>query len=431
MAWQDKSSLCSGGVFFRGRLHPVPGELGHLAKQGVKLTLLDNGPDSWRGIVEHPDWGKAEIGSMKGLPLPPRIMIDWDMSLTDDEKQQLHAIGSAIVVKMDGKRGNVLKDRKVLLRFLNALMGSNGVATVDAVANRFWSREALAEELAHDADLDVDHLMTLHWVAPDDDDPEHSRAWLHSHGLAEIGFVDFDVIAPGDDLRLTDDITRAIAFFIVEGGAKLGGNWALAEPGGHVRLVSASRFVRKAPPEAIAIRQADEPHNRNRYVVCDPAKGVLGRWFGRVRPSRFLSDPPDECVFQFSTPASDLMAERAAKTYGRFRDILAELAELGLPSLVKLGYVVDGGGGDEKEHLWFEVHEAKGESVDATLINQPFDIERLREGQRGWHDISLLSDWTIMTSIGNITPRNTRSLRMLRSHIDEFRQSKREAAETA
>ena len=118
--------------------------------------------------------------------------------------------------------------------------------------------------------------------------------------------------------------------------------------------------------------------------------------------------------------ASQLMAERARKTYPVLRQIAEEVAELELPVLVKIGYVVDGGDDDEREHLWFQAHALAPETVDATLVNAPYYIERLNEGDRGTHSIEGLSDWTVMTPFGPINPRAFHARRLIREHRDEM-----------
>jgi hypothetical protein len=60
--------------------------------------------------------------------------------------------------------------------------------------------------------------------------------------------------------------------------------------------------------------------------------------------------------------------------------------------------------------------------VDATLVNAPFHIARLREGERGRHPLDLLSDWTIMTPFGAVTPRQSKTLRFIREHRDRLRE---------
>ena len=78
-----------------------------------------------------------------------------------------------------------------------------------------------------------------------------------------------------------------------------------------------------------------------------------------------------------------------------------------------LGYLIDDSQSD-REHLWFEVHGLSASHIDATLLNSPFKIARMRAGERADHSYELLSDWTIVTPFGQLTPRNLELARALR-----------------
>jgi hypothetical protein len=274
--------------------------------------------------------------------------------------------------------------------------------------------------------VDIESLYSMHAVVPDG---AEQPSWLHSHGLAQIGFFDFDVLKPAEDLiQVQTDALRALAFAIVEGAvAPSTPSFGLAQPGGKVRFVEVSEFNRRADPATRALRLTDgedEEHNKSRAVLCEPAGGLLGKFFDKLKPNRWLSGPlPDEAILTFSTAAGELMAERARATYGRFRALAGEFAEFEFPTIVKLGYVVDGGGADDKEHLWFSVDRAHNDRIDATLQSEPFNIARMKAGQSGSHPLELMTDWAIVTPAGMINPRNTKPARVVREHAGEIRQA--------
>jgi hypothetical protein len=349
-------------------------------------------------------------------------MIQWDANLTAAEKELAASGESTVTVRVTGMRGDVLRDGKSLLRYLGAIMGDDGVVAIDHTAQRMWSRGALDDELCHDADLDIESLYTTHAVG---DDATRRVHWLHTHGLAEMGFFDFDILNPPETLDINRaDAMRVIAFAIVEGVVtKSTASWRMSSAGA-VRFIDVGNLLRRAEPGLTALRVgADEERNQDRAIICEPARGLLGRWLDRIQPSKMLAEMFDkeEALFQFSPEATLLMAERARLTYPLLRRIAAELAEFELPVLVKLGYTVAGGAGSDKEHLWFKVHELFDDSLDATLLNEPFAIPRLKAGQRDRHRVALLSDWTVMTPVGAINPRDTRASREIRARRDEFR----------
>ena len=431
IAWFEREVPCRGSVLFRGTMPPRPEEFDHLAGLGVAIERLEPAPAAHWGLkLRHPQWGDAMMVCLRHVGPPPKELIDLDVHLSEKERQQVRSAGSIVTFSVDTRRKHVLRARKLLLRFLRAGMGDLGLAAMDHEAQRFWSRAALDEELSHDADLDIEGMFALHAVTGEESE---EVTWLHSHGLAEMGFLDFDVVNPAEELLGPAwDMLRAIALMIVEG--ELGRATAritLAHPGGDVRSVTAAEFMRKADPAFAALRDdPDRQHEADRVVLCEPVGRFLGRWLGRVRPSKFLSGPIEEgSVIMFSHEASDLMARRARNTFGLFCRIREELAEFKLPVLVKIAYRVDGGDEQDLEHLWFEVHEVLEDAVDATLINEPHHIARMEAGQRGRHPVASMSDWQILTPAGTINPRRTTALRVIRENWDAFREALRKARE--
>lgn len=428
-----KETPSVGSVFFRGNIPPRAEEFAtDFERAHVTVEPARTDKDAhWSLRARHQAWGAAEIVCLRGVGPPPGPLIDHSASLTPPEKDEARAAGTVVTVRVESSRKNVLRDRKHLLRYLRVLMGSDGVAACDHVSNLFWSRAGLDDELAHDADLDIEAVYCLHAVTADED--RERVIWLHTHGLAALGAFDFDILNPCADLMGgAGDGLRALAFAVVEGAvAPATPKFELAYPGGVVRLVPVSEFHRLAPPEDQALRDNDKDHNQGRSVVCEPQRGLLARG-RRAEPSRFLSRPIDDgTVFHFSHAASELMADRARRTLAVFERLRAEFGEFEFPALVKLGYRVDGGGPDDREHLWFSVHTVRGDTIEATLENQPLRVARLKAGDRDTHAAELLSDWTIMTPAGPITARSQVAARRVRENREAMLRLMREYRATS
>jgi len=111
-----------------------------------------------------------------------------------------------------------------------------------------------------------------------------------------------------------------------------------------------------------------------------------------------------------------------------FTSIAAELAEFEPTPLVKLGCKVDNAQEEnDREHMWFEYHGMSGDQIDATLLNKPFHIAHMKEGDRALHSSDTLTDWTIFTPAGKITPAMFRTLRLIRQKKDELLQALKES----
>jgi hypothetical protein len=349
--------------------------------------------------------------------MPPDVLIEHDPRLLPPEREQVRAARSAVSVSMAAEQANVLVERKRLLRYLRAVMASDGVVAVDHTAQAFWSRDDLDDELEHDAELDVLSLFTVHSITGTDE----RVGWMHTHGLSELGSFDFDIIEPSPDLDgRTWDLIRAFAFAIVEGQVKVGEEPYVVVGGlPPVRFVSSAEFrAARGGDFPDWIEQLDETHVEGHAIACEAATSFLGIFRKKPTPLRWLSGPlGDDMPTQFSKSASELMARRAVATWEVFQRARVDLEALELPALVKLHY------GDPEgnvEHLWFEVHETRDDVVDATLINEPFNDIGMQCGERRTHELSRLSDWNVLSPVGQVTPRSTRLLRVLRENREEI-----------
>lgn len=424
---RGRASVCS--VYFPAGGPRRLEDTAYLESRGLRISPADFDGAEWAIDLEHPRWGAATLACMPQISLPPREVLDCTCGLSDDDRASIASAANGLQLFVEPGAANVLRERKTMLRFAGAVMGDTGLAVADHASQLFWTPKMLEDELCHDADLDITGVFVTHAVydpdAPRKEDEDAPTRWMHTHGLAELGAFDFDILRPTDDLHgAAYDGVRALAFAIVEGEAAPDEpRFRLAFPRGEVALVRADVFqVRASKPHA-ALRDHDESHSSDRVVLCDPpARGPLAMLRKGPRPSRFLSrEIGDHTVFQFTKNATALMAERARNTFGVFQSLFAELARFEFPALVKLGYETDLGNGSH-EHLWFQVNAVRDSTVDATLVNSPHAIARMKEGDRGEHAAERLTDWTIMTPLGAITPRDLRGARMIREDPEKVAQ---------
>jgi hypothetical protein len=423
-AFLERDRPAAGRVLYPGAIPPPLDTLGAL---GAPVTWTPKAPAPatygepkgkehvWEIEAVHPKWGTVDLACHRqGNPLPD-VLIDHTLALSDAEKSRARLGQATIAVRVHTRPRQVLADRKRLLFWLRALMQGAGVIGVDTASQLLWSPAMLEDELAHDADLDIEALYTIHAVG---DASDKSRVpWLHTHGLDALGAFDIDVLEPSPlFVSNCGDPLRATAFAALEGTIAPGtARFELAHPGGAVRLVPVEEFHAHASPEHQQLRTLDAAHGAPRAVLCEPVGGLFGRWRTKPVPSRFLSTMSDDrFVTPFSTAATALMAERARHTLAVFGRLREEFASLDLPAVAKLGYEVEGGNADEREHLWFEVHNVAADTIDATLVNRPFRVPGLTVGERREHDQARLTDWTIMSPEGQMTPRNLSAARRLR-----------------
>ncbi len=406
-------------VYFPGSAPPPADAFLRLRDLGYGLTDRRADGVLWALQLEHPTLGSAELWCDRVSP-PLDDFIRFASNLSDAEKAGATGSAASVGLRVPARRRQVLHDRKTMLRIARDVLGDDGVMVLDIASELPWSRASLADELAHDADLDIEALYCLHAVTDDDAEAGHPR-WLHTHGLAELGRFDLDILGPHPEfVAACADPIRAIATMILEGDVAADQpRFAFGQPGGDARLVPAAAFMRDADPSMAALRDA-EHHDERRSVLCEPTgRKVLG--FGRGdRPEPLhltRRSPPDQFVIYFPTTTTTLMAERAQATIDVLRASMQEFAEFEPIAIVKLGYPTEG---DGKEHLWFTAHSIGESTVDATLENRPFSVD-LQPGERADRPLELVTDWVLMTPAGPITPRSMIGARLLREHADEIR----------
>jgi uncharacterized protein YegJ (DUF2314 family) len=415
-AFLERDLSAGGRVLYPGAIPPTFEQLSQRLKPANVTPANPAAEHVWAADAKHPNWGVAEIVCLRRpAPLAPEI-IDHTATLSTDEKALARGGHATVAVRVPAHEKQILRDRKRLLFWLRALMRADAAIAIDDVSTLLWSHAMLDDELAHDADLDVESLYALHAVH--DSENSSQVEWLHTHGLEALGAFDIDALQPSRAfVESCADAFRALAFAALERTiSPESDRFTLAFPGGDVRLVPADRFQRHAAPEHAKLREHDAAHSGRRAVLCEPVGALLSIWRSRPAPSRFLSEllRADDLVFPFSATASAMMAERARQTLPLFRQLREEFANPDRHALVKLGYEVEGGTASDREHLWFMVHAFRDNTVNATLVNAPHRVPSLQEGVRAEFGLDRLTDWVLLSPEGPMTPRNITAARRLR-----------------
>jgi uncharacterized protein YegJ (DUF2314 family) len=412
-------------IYFPGTAPPADADFARLRAVGIETAPRPAGDALWALGLRHPDWGSAELRCFRE-PSPVEEFTRFAINVTAEEKAQVDGSRSAVMLTVPAKRKNVLHDRKTMLRYAAAVMGDDGLLAVDLASRLPWSRASLADELLHDADLDVEALYSIHAVFDDSEGtgPEQRTfSWLHTHGLGDVGAFDLDFVRPSRAFEQNcGEPIRALAFFALSG--ELSASSARVAVGNTlaVRTVPVPEFMRAASPDDRRAREHDEDHVHDRAVVCEPAgRRLFGLGSDRPVPLRLAQATrfEERSVLFFPTMASDLMATRAQETIHLLPELAAEFAEFEVEPVVKIGYRTDGG--ESREHLWFTFHGLTADTIDATLQNEPYAVSSLRAGERGQHPRDLLTDWMVMGPTGLITPRSLSAARVMRERASELR----------
>jgi len=314
------------------------------------------------------------------------------------------ALASRVCVSVTCKLGqDALESLHAQLRLLAAL-APDAVAMLDLnafhVKSGDWMRDAASASVPPSAMS----FFSIHSVF---DDRNGRETWLHTHGLQRMGSIDLDIVGVRrrEASALAGLINHVARLFIDHGvpppdttfhaGDDLPLVWLPCEAA--VEHVNATLG-------GAADRDAD--HTRERGVLLAPATASPGRL---ETPRRYASLLEADPILYISPAETERMQRLAHERLPRFlalRDRFAKNKKWSFQ--VKLGLPTDAEG--PAEHLWFDVHDASAETVNGTLVNQPYFITRLRRGHRGTFDLRFMTDWAIHSPRGGYTPETVLQL---------------------
>ena len=318
--------------------------------------------------------------------------------LSAAEKEQLsHSVWSVGVMLVFGDAP--LEDFHFQLRALLAL-APTALAAFDVAASRLHHAQWVKESAQSAAPPAPTSLFVMHFVS----DPG-KPGWIHTHGLDRCGRLELELfdIAPDASRLLSELVNSAAAFFLEQG---LPGAGESVEVGRELVLLWLpweEAIARKPPKYGGGKGDRDEVHGNPTAVLFAPGKKLFG-FFGSglesvARHLTVLEGSPILYVSNAQTRRMEVLSRERLPTLKVLFDKLG--ANQQFKFLVKLGYpTAEPEQYGSREHIWFEVHSFGAEHVEATCINQPHSVPALREGLRGLHELSLISDWTIFCPVG-------------------------------
>jgi len=251
-------------------------------------------------------------------------------------------------------------------------------------------------------------LFTIHAVqSPSDDDD----CWLHTHGLGRAELPDLEL------LGLPEELCSA-GGHLLNGVADLFAGSAIPAPGESFFVGHGLELAWLPWSEGIAgysgelggrddRSSSDEDHGGHRVILFSAAE--LAERRPPLELLRRLDQ--DDGVLYVSKRETERMSLLARERWPVFGMLQARhKADEDFTFLVKLGYEIDGGSQDEREHLWFEVSGIAPDLVTAKLINRPLQVAALKEGDEGQHELERLTDWTIFSPFGAFDPETAELL---------------------
>lgn len=268
-----------------------------------------------------------------------------------------------------------------------------------------------------------DYLYTLHCVYDEKKDGKR-RYWFHTHGLQRCGSVELEMLNIGDGAEQMHILTNMTVKKFLSNPAKERERFTIGYDGMGINLcwLRWEEALNDFPSDILG-GMADREGEGN--IHCDPG-GVLFAVEDQnmVSPEIYAQTLAVNPIYYITTEETQRMSALAKERFGSFAKIFQAKyinpdkknlfqkmfgkknnQDENWSFLVKLGLNVDDEEtNDEREHLWFEVLQINGDKIKGKLLNQPYWIAKLNEGDVNEYSTDVLTDWIIYAPEATYTP---------------------------
>lgn len=303
------------------------------------------------------------------------------------------------------------------LKVLDTIMPEASLV-IDFMSFRLLSGRWLKLTASSNIPPSPDYLYALHAVY--DEKEKQTEYWFHTHGLLRCGLIELEILNTFSGAQqMYDLVNHVVKRFLFDpskehekftagfDGLDLNLTW--------IRWEKALEDLPKSILGGFHDREGDtNPHSEPSGVLFAVEDGNL------ISPEIYASTLSNNPILFISTEETTRMSKLAKERYSYFLNVFdrntiqpkksffhrifgkKEPDQNQWSFIVKFGLVVDNAeNSTEKEHLWFSVISANEKTIEGKLLNQPYWIASLKEGDVKSFPIAMLTDWIIYDTDGN------------------------------
>lgn len=289
---------------------------------------------------------------------------------------------------------------------------------IDFMSFRLLSGKWLSLTAASKIPPSPDYLYALHAVYDEKD--EKTEYWFHTHGLVRCGLVELEILNTTNGAQqmydlvnhtvkrfLSDPVKEEEKFTAGFDGLDINLTW--------IRWEEALKDFTNPILGGFQDRDGDSnPHSEPSGILFAIEEGNL------ISPEIYSSTLANNPILFVSTEETIRMSRLAKERFPYFLTIFEKHIKQPAKSflkkifgkkeenkkqwsfIVKFGLVVDNANNHtEREHLWFSVISANSKEVEGKLLNAPYWIASLKEGDIKTFPLEVLTDWIIYDAEGN------------------------------
>lgn len=245
-------------------------------------------------------------------------------------------------------------------------------------------------------------LFTVQAVSAD-----NGEIWLHTHGLCRCGITELEILQSNkENYNNHYNVITTFAGYLIDKKSQYKNSAYIGILSNRQPIVvtyiswtEALKEYRSLDLGSVIDRQ--NSHNSRTSIIFvyktekDEKKGKV------TKVSEFDKLWGDNPIFFISNEETKRMKNVAMERFNFVKDAAKKKEN---KIFIKIGIPINQS--DELEHIWFELIEFQGDNFKARLLQEPYNVENIHEGDERIYTVQDVTDWSINTPDFTVTPES-------------------------
>ncbi|NDV78083.1 DUF4026 domain-containing protein [Dysgonomonas sp. 511] len=301
------------------------------------------------------------------------------------------------------------------LKIMNAIVPDASLA-IDFMSYRLLSAKWLRMTAKSAIPPSPDYLYTLHCVYDEEGAEGQRRYWFHTHGLHRCGSVELEMLNFSNGAEEMNTMINMTVKKFLTHPAKEKERFTIGYDGMGINLcwLRWEEALKDLPKDILGgFADRDEVDS----VHAEPSGVLFAVEDGNmISPEIYAPTLAENPIYYITNEETERMSALAKERFPAFEKAFnehhkapekksflkkmfgqkEEEEQQSWSFLVKMGLQVDESeDGTDREHLWFDVLSVGNGSIEGKLLNQPYWIAGLNEGDINTYPLDVLTDWII------------------------------------
>ncbi|MCI8272947.1 MAG: DUF4026 domain-containing protein [Clostridia bacterium] len=369
--------------------------------EGVKIItksdLTEKEPGKIKLSYENEEY---EVGYHPVNFSVPEMYLTNKYYFSEEEIEKLKKSKTALTIYMKFN-DNSKKSYHLQLKLALAMI-PNMIGVMDESAERMlptsWVQMAANSKVLPSSN----DLFTVQVVSDND-----SKVWLHTHGLCRCGVTELEILqSDKENYNNHYNLLTTFASYLIDKKEKYQNSAYIGILSNRQPIVVTYLSWTKGIKEFKnldmgGVKDRENGHNSKTGIIFiykseeDEKQGKISKI------SDFDNLWGDNPIFFISNEETARMKALATE---RFNFVKEQSNNKENKIIIKIGLPVDDK--DNFEHIWFELIEFEGDRFKAKLLQEPYNVNDIHEGDERWYTVKDVTDWLIYTPKFTVNPGN-------------------------